>query len=147
MLAIRELLLRAFRIFGRLVGWCAVVMVSLLAAGRGGGSPGVARSDSSSIATVTINAAEHYQRIAGFGVSEGFGQAKTLMSAPASVQKRVLSLLYSPTRWGIDAMRAGNPFAASRRTHASPIPLAPPVTSATWVRARRIAESRRFQHH
>ena len=49
-------------------------------------------------ATVTINAAKQYQRIAGFGVSEGFGQAKALMNAPASVQKQVLSLLYSPTR-------------------------------------------------
>ncbi len=45
-----------------------------------------------------IDAAKHYQRIAGFGVSEGFGQAKTLMNMPASVQKQVLSLLYSPTR-------------------------------------------------
>ena len=49
-------------------------------------------------ATVTINAAKQYQRIAGFGVSEGFGQAKALMNAPASVQQQVLSLLYSPTR-------------------------------------------------
>ncbi|MGA2529205.1 MAG: glycoside hydrolase family 30 beta sandwich domain-containing protein [Acidimicrobiales bacterium] len=49
-------------------------------------------------ATVTINGAKHYQSIAGFGVSEGFGQAKTLMNAPASVQEQVLSLLYSPTR-------------------------------------------------
>ncbi|MGH2888433.1 MAG: glycoside hydrolase, partial [Solirubrobacteraceae bacterium] len=47
---------------------------------------------------MTINAAKHYQRIAGFGVSEGFGQAETLMNMPASVQKQVLSLLYSPTR-------------------------------------------------
>jgi O-glycosyl hydrolase len=49
-------------------------------------------------ATVAINPAKQYQRIAGFGVSEGFGQAKTLMNAPAAVQKQVLSLLYSPTR-------------------------------------------------
>ena len=48
-------------------------------------------------ATVVINAAKQYQRIAGFGVSEGFGQAKALMNAPASVQERALSLLYSPT--------------------------------------------------
>jgi O-glycosyl hydrolase len=48
--------------------------------------------------TVTINAGKQYQRIDGFGVSEGFGQAKVLMSAPASIQKQVLSLLYSPTR-------------------------------------------------
>ena len=46
--------------------------------------------------TVTINVATQYQRIAGFGVSEGFGEAKALMNAPASVQKRVLRLLYSP---------------------------------------------------
>ncbi|HTW08243.1 MAG TPA: glycoside hydrolase, partial [Acidimicrobiales bacterium] len=49
-------------------------------------------------ATVTVNPAQHYQSIAGFGVSEGFGQAKALMNAPASVQERVLSLLYSPAQ-------------------------------------------------
>jgi len=49
-------------------------------------------------AAVTVNPAQHYQSIAGFGVSEGFGQAKTLMSAPASVQEQVLRLLYSPTQ-------------------------------------------------
>ncbi|HUA49227.1 MAG TPA: glycoside hydrolase family 30 beta sandwich domain-containing protein [Solirubrobacteraceae bacterium] len=97
MLAIPEVLLRALRLFRRRVAWCAAAAVPLLAAGCGGGSPGVARTDSSSgHATVTINAARHYQRIAGFGVSEGFGQAKTLMNAPAPVRKQVLSLLYSP---------------------------------------------------
>ena len=81
MLAIPEVLLRALRIFGRLVAWCAAATVPLLAAGCGGGSPGVATTGSSSgHATVTINAAEQYQRIGGFGVSERFGQAKTLMS-------------------------------------------------------------------
>lgn len=49
-------------------------------------------------ATVTINPAQHYQSIAGFGVSEGFGQAKALMSEPASVQEQVLSLLYGSAR-------------------------------------------------
>jgi O-glycosyl hydrolase len=70
------------------------IVVALLAgallAGCGGGV--------TANATVAINPAKQYQRIAGFGVSEGFGQAKTLMNAPASVQKQVLSLLYSPTR-------------------------------------------------
>jgi O-glycosyl hydrolase len=51
-------------------------------------------------ARVTINAAKDHQLIAGFGESEGFGQAKRLMNSPASVQKQVLSLLYSPTRGG-----------------------------------------------
>ncbi|HTU84055.1 MAG TPA: hypothetical protein VMF57_00700, partial [Solirubrobacteraceae bacterium] len=89
MFADLEVAPRALRTFGRLVAWCAAGAVPLLAAGCGAGS-------SSSTPTVRINAGEQYQRIAGFGVSEGFGQAKTLMSAPASVQKRVLSLLYSP---------------------------------------------------
>ena len=97
MLAIPRVFLRALRIFGRLVAWCAPATVSLLAAGCGGGSPGVASTGSSSTAIVTVNAGEQYQRIAGFGVSEGFGQAKTLMRMPASVQKQVLSLLYSPS--------------------------------------------------
>ncbi|MGO9822717.1 MAG: glycoside hydrolase family 30 beta sandwich domain-containing protein [Solirubrobacteraceae bacterium] len=98
MVAIPEVFLRAVRAFGRLVACCAVAAILLLAAGCGGGSPRVATTGSSSTATVTIDPAKQYQRIAGFGVSEGFGQAKTLMNAPASVQKRVLSLLYSPTR-------------------------------------------------
>jgi O-glycosyl hydrolase len=97
-LAIPELILRALRTFGRLVAWCAAATVPLLAAGCGGGSPGVSRTGSSSTTTVTIDATKQYQRVAGFGVSEGFGQAKTLMNMPASVQKQVLSLLYSPTR-------------------------------------------------
>ncbi len=88
--AIPDVLLRARRSGRRLVV-CAAATVPLLAASCGGSSP-------SSTATVTINAARQYQRIAGFGVSEGFGQASTLMRAPASVQKQVLSLLYSPTR-------------------------------------------------
>jgi O-glycosyl hydrolase len=92
-----EVLLRALRNLGRRVAWCAAAIVAPLAAGCGGGSPSVARNDSSS-GRVTLNAAKQYQRIAGFGVSEGFGQAKALMSAPLSVQKQVLSLLYSPTR-------------------------------------------------
>jgi O-glycosyl hydrolase len=95
---IPEVSLRAARAFGQLVACCEAAAVLLVAAGCGGGSPRVATTGSSSTATVTITAAEHYQRIAGFGVSEGFGQAKTLMTAPASVREQVLSLLYSPTR-------------------------------------------------
>jgi O-glycosyl hydrolase len=89
----------ALRVSGRLVGGCAAAMVALLAAGCGGGSRGVASSGSFSAgAMVRIDAAVRYQRIAGFGVSEGFGQAKALMSAPGRVRQRVLSLLYSPSR-------------------------------------------------
>jgi O-glycosyl hydrolase len=75
----------------------AALLAAALLAGcsgsSGGGGAGVTAQ-----AKVTISSAAQYQRIAGFGVSEGFGQAKTLRSAPASVQQQVLSLLYSPTR-------------------------------------------------
>ena len=96
MLAKRKFLLRGDRTFGRLVVLSAAAAVPRLTAGGFGGPPSLTRVASSST-TVTINAAKQYQRIAGFGVSEGFGQAKTLMNAPASIQKQVLSLLYSPT--------------------------------------------------
>jgi O-glycosyl hydrolase len=68
----------------------AALLVGALLAGCGGGI--------TANATVAINPARQYQRIAGFGVSEGFGQAKTLMSAPASVRQQVLRLLYSTSR-------------------------------------------------
>jgi O-glycosyl hydrolase len=73
------------------------LLAAALLAGCGGSSGG-GTAGVSAQAKVTINSARQYQRIAGFGVSEGFGQAKTLMSAPASVQQQVLSLLYSPAR-------------------------------------------------
>ena len=118
MLANPEVVVRAARIFGRLVASCVAGAVLLLAAGCGGGS-------SSRTATVTMDAAKRYQRIAGFGVSEGFGQAKALMSAPASVQKQVLSLLYSPTRGaGLTVLRneisADKGFTIEPRAPSSP---------------------------
>jgi O-glycosyl hydrolase len=46
---------------------------------------------------VTVNGATTYQSITGFGASEAFGEASTVMSASSAVQQQVLSLLYSPT--------------------------------------------------
>ena len=97
MLTNSEVTPSAPRSLGRLVRLCAVaVVVGLALAASLGGVPDAAGVTGK--ATVMIDPAKQYQRIAGFGVSEGFGQAKTLMNMPASVQKRVLSLLYSPTR-------------------------------------------------
>jgi O-glycosyl hydrolase len=75
--------------------WSAVVVAELALAAWLGTFADAAETVR---ATVTINAARQYQRIAGFGVSEGFGRAKLLMSAPAPVRQQVLRLLYSPTR-------------------------------------------------
>jgi O-glycosyl hydrolase len=46
--------------------------------------------------SATINGATTYQTIAGFGASEAFGEAATVMNASSSVQQQVLDRLYSP---------------------------------------------------
>ncbi|HVV20178.1 MAG TPA: glycoside hydrolase, partial [Pseudonocardiaceae bacterium] len=56
--------------------------------------PGVAFAAS----TATINGATTYQTITGFGASEAFGEASTVMNAASSVQQQTLDLLYSPTK-------------------------------------------------
>jgi O-glycosyl hydrolase len=47
--------------------------------------------------TATVNGSTTYQTITGFGASEAFGEASTVMSASSSVQQQVLADLYSPT--------------------------------------------------
>jgi O-glycosyl hydrolase len=47
--------------------------------------------------TATINGATTFQTISGFGASEAFGQASTVMNASSPVQQQVLNDLYSPT--------------------------------------------------
>jgi O-glycosyl hydrolase len=46
--------------------------------------------------TATINGATTFQTISGFGASEAFGQASTVMNASSPVQQQVLNDLYSP---------------------------------------------------
>jgi O-glycosyl hydrolase len=75
----------------------AGLLAAALLAGCGGSSSGGAAGVTAQ-AKVTISSVKQYQRIAGFGVSEGFGQARTLMSAPVAIRQQVLSLLYSPAR-------------------------------------------------
>src|SRR6185437_3143708 len=49
--------------------------------------------------TATINGATTFQTMAGFGASEGFGEAATVMNASAAVQQQALGLLYSPSSY------------------------------------------------
>jgi len=44
-----------------------------------------------------IDGGHTFQTITGFGSSEGFGQAKLIMNAPAAIRRRVLNLLYGTT--------------------------------------------------
>src|SRR5579875_4134649 len=45
-------------------------------------------------AAVTVNGDTTYQAIAGFGASEGFGEAEVIQNAPAATQQQALHLLY-----------------------------------------------------
>ena len=47
--------------------------------------------------TATINGATTYQTMAGFGASEGFGQASVIENAASATQTQALNYLYSPT--------------------------------------------------
>ena len=47
--------------------------------------------------TATINGSTTFQTITGFGASEAFGEASTVMNASSSVQQQALADLYSPT--------------------------------------------------
>jgi O-glycosyl hydrolase len=111
----------------------AALLAAALLAGCSSSSSGGARVTAQ--ATVTISSDKQYQRIAGFGVSEGFGQAKTLMSMPAAVQQQVLSLLYSPTRGaGLTILRneisADPGFTIEPRAPSSPAGKPPYLTLA-----------------
>jgi O-glycosyl hydrolase len=66
--------------------------VALIAVGIGATAGPAAAVD-----TAAINGATTYQTIAGFGASEAFGQAETLMNASSATQQQALNLLYSPT--------------------------------------------------
>src|ERR1035438_1335011 len=47
--------------------------------------------------TATINGASTFQTMAGFGASEGFGQASTIENAASATQAQALNYLFSPT--------------------------------------------------
>ncbi len=56
--------------------------------------------------TATINGATTYQTMAGFGLSEAFGQGSAVMNASSSAQQQVLSDLFSTTSGaGLDIIR------------------------------------------
>src|SRR5215469_10617989 len=71
----------------------AVVMAATLALAAQA-RPAYAASGAS---TATINGATTFQTMTGFGASEAFGQAATVMNASSSVQQQVLADLCAPT--------------------------------------------------
>ncbi|HZU54553.1 MAG TPA: cellulose binding domain-containing protein [Actinocrinis sp.] len=82
--------------------------------------------------TVTINGATTYQSITGFGASEAFGEASTVMSASAAVQQQVLSLLYSPTSGaGLTMLR--NEISADSGSTIEPTSPGSPTAAPSYV--------------
>jgi O-glycosyl hydrolase len=101
----------------------AVVLVAGALTLAAPASPALAAS------SATIDGAVHYQRIAGFGSSEAFGQASIIEDAPAAAQQQVLNLLYSPaTGAGLTILRneVGADPGATIEPTAPASPSAPP---------------------
>src|SRR5579875_606890 len=80
----------------------------------------------------TINGGTTYQTIAGFGASEAFGEAQTVMNASSSVQQQVLGLLYSPTSGaGLTILR--NEISADSGSTIEPTAPASPSATPTYL--------------
>ena len=82
--------------------------------------------------TATINGATTYQTMAGFGASEAFGQAQTVMNLPTAEQQQVLNLLYSPTSGaGLTILR--NEISADSGSTIEPSAPASPTATPSYV--------------
>ncbi|MGI8447726.1 MAG: glycoside hydrolase family 30 beta sandwich domain-containing protein, partial [Streptosporangiaceae bacterium] len=79
-------------------GLAAVMATTVLASAPAASARTAGARSDPAPATALINGAARYQTIAGFGASEAFGQAETVMNAAPAVQRQALDLLYSPAR-------------------------------------------------
>jgi len=78
----------------------AATVVAAMTAAAAQARPALAAS------SATINGGTTYQTITGFGASEGFGEAATVMDASSSVQQQALGDLYSSSSGaGLDILR------------------------------------------
>jgi O-glycosyl hydrolase len=97
-----------------------------------GAPAGLAARDGGQAPAVVIDGGTRYQRITGFGASEAFGQAETVMNDPAAVQQQVLSLLYSPTSGaGLTILR--NEISADPGTTIEPNAPSSPSATPTYL--------------
>ena len=104
---------------------CAAA-VALIAAGMVAVSGPALAAD-----TATINGATTYQTMAGFGASEAFGEADTVMNLPAADQQQALDLLYSPTAGaGLTILR--NEISADSGITIEPTAPASPTATPTY---------------
>ena len=82
--------------------------------------------------TASINGATTFQTITGFGASEGFGQASTVMDASSSVQQQVLKYLYS-TSGGAGLTILRNEISADSGDTIEPSAPSSPTATPTYV--------------
>jgi O-glycosyl hydrolase len=93
---------------------------------------GAAGTASAASTTVTINGDHIYQRIAGFGASEAFGEAGVVMDSSAAVQRQALNLLYSRTSGaGLTILR--NEISADVGTTIEPNAPSSPTATPTYL--------------
>jgi O-glycosyl hydrolase len=82
--------------------------------------------------TASINGATTYQTITCFGSSEAFGQAQSVMSAPAAEQQQILNLLYSTSGGaGLDILR--NEISADSGTTIEPTAPSSPTATPSYL--------------
>ena len=90
-------------------------------------------------AAVMVDGGVRYQEITGFGASEAFGQAETVMNAPAAVQQQVLRLLYSRASGaGLTMLR--NEISADPGTTIEPTAPGSPSATPTYLPLSAIAQ-------
>jgi O-glycosyl hydrolase len=102
--------------------------LTVLLAGTGVAAAGPAAAQD----TASINGATTYQTMTGFGASEGFGEAQTVMNASAPVQQQALGLLYSPVSGaGLTMLR--NEISADAGSTIEPAAPASPAAAPAYV--------------
>jgi O-glycosyl hydrolase len=81
-----------------MTGWIRLIHVAAVAAGTVLTAETIAVAGPSvpafAASTATVNGGTTFQAITGFGASEGFGEAATVMNASSAVQTQALNLLY-----------------------------------------------------
>jgi len=108
----------------------AAAMAGVLTLGAGALVAGAAPAAAAD--TATVNGATTYQTIAGFGASEAFGQAQTVMDASSPVQQQALGLLYSPASGaGLTILR--NEISADSGSTIEPAAPSSPTATPSYV--------------
>jgi O-glycosyl hydrolase len=82
--------------------------------------------------SATINGGTTYQTMAGFGASEGFGQAQVIMDASSAAQTQALNYLYSTSSGaGLDILR--NEISADSGDTIEPTAPSSPTATPSYV--------------